>query len=223
MVLGAVYACGAAVVSLCRTWHRASFSAAFCLAIWAAAILFRADVPAALLYESVTAAGGFYLLRRRVRPARLAAPAGAKPSTPENPYLKRSAAALRELYDSFFRGAPTPTPENPAVLFDRAAEQVCRGCVLCGNCWHQNYSSTYNAFNDACPAMLRRGQAVSADFPTYFSSRCVRFSDFLTAVNSELRAYLLRRQYRQRLLDVRQQAQLLRGQYRAGRVAGIGD
>ena len=207
VLLGAIYGCGAALASLCRFWPRAALSAAFCLTVWVAAVLFRADIPAALLYEAILASGGFYLLRRRAKPARLASPAAAEPSALEEPHLKRSAAALRELYDSFFRGAPSPAPENPAVLFDRAAEQVCRGCVLCGNCWHQNYNSTYNAFNDACPHMLRRGQAVAQDFPSYFSSRCVRFGDFLTAVNGELHTYLLRRQYRQRLVDIRREAQ----------------
>ena len=58
---------------------------------------------------------------------------------------------------AFFRGTSPPPPENPSVIFDRAAERVCRRCVLRTACWQQNYNATYNAFNDACPAMLRRG------------------------------------------------------------------
>lgn len=34
----------------------------------------------------------------------------------------KPAAALRDLYDSFFRGTAPEKPENPSVLFDRAAE-----------------------------------------------------------------------------------------------------
>ncbi|MBQ9647910.1 MAG: SpoIIE family protein phosphatase, partial [Oscillospiraceae bacterium] len=37
------------------------------------------------------------------------------------------------------------------------------------------------------------------DFPSYFVDRCVRFPTFLAAVNTELRAFLLRRQYRREL------------------------
>ncbi|MFR3922182.1 MAG: hypothetical protein ACLTYN_09665 [Dysosmobacter welbionis] len=40
--------------------------------------------------------------------------------------LTRMAAALRALYDSMGRAAPVSTEENPAVVFDRAAEKVCR-------------------------------------------------------------------------------------------------
>ena len=49
--------------------------------------------------------------------------------------LTRMAAALRALYDSMGRAAPVSTEENPAVVFDRAAEKVCRGCALCELCW----------------------------------------------------------------------------------------
>lgn len=208
-LLGAVYGCAAALTALCRPWPRIIGALAFCLSAGASAILFKADIPEAALYEALAASVLFLPLGRRVqhRPARLKAPSAAASPAPESPYLRQSAAALRELYDSFFRGAAPTPPENPSVLFDRAAEQVCRGCVLCSSCWHQNYNSTYNAFNDACPKLLQRGQALAQDFPLYFSSRCVHFTDFLTAVNGELKTFLLRRQYRQRLLEVRQQAQ----------------
>ena len=93
------------------------------------------------------------------------------------------------------------------MIFDRAAEQVCRSCVLCANCWQQNYNATYNAFNDACPALLRRGTAQSEDFPLYFTARCVHLREFVAAVNEELRLFLLRRQYHRQLTCSRRQAQ----------------
>ena len=55
-------------------------------------------------------------------------------------------------------------------------------------------------------ALLRRGQGRGEDFPSYFSERCIHFSSFLSAVNGELRAYLLRRQYRRLLEDDRAKA-----------------
>ena len=85
------------------------------------------------------------------------------------------------------------------MIFDRAAEQVCRSCVLCAICWQQNYNATYNAFNDACPALLRRGTAQPEDFPLYFTARCVHLREFVAAVNGELRLFLLRRQYHRQL------------------------
>lgn len=124
--------------------------------------------------------------------------------------LLKAAGALRELYDSMGRSAPAASEENPAIVFDRAAEKVCRDCALCPLCWQREYTNTFNALNDATPYLLERGRAMAKDFPPYFSSRCIHLPDFLTAVNGELSAYLLRRQYRRQLEETRRSA---RGQY----------
>ena len=123
--------------------------------------------------------------------------------------LRMSAAAQRSVYESV--SAPkSQTEENPAVIFDRAAEVVCRGCALCELCWSREYISTFNAFNDATPAIMERGRAESGDFALHFSSRCIHFPQFISAVNTEVSALLLRRQYRRRIEAERQRT---RGQY----------
>ena len=96
------------------------------------------------------------------------------------------------------------------MVFDRAAEKVCRGCALCELCWQKEYTGTFNALNDATPFLLERGRALAKDFPSYFADRCIHLPDFLTAVNGELSAFLLRRQYRRQLEETRRSA---RGQY----------
>jgi len=123
--------------------------------------------------------------------------------------LRMSADALRALYESF--GAPTPKKEeNPAVIFDRAAEAVCRGCTLRDICWNKEYVSTFNAFNDATPVLLERGRAQPSDFAQHFASRCIHFPQLLAAINTEVTALLLRRQYRH---QIEQERQRTRGQY----------
>ncbi|MBQ9346432.1 MAG: SpoIIE family protein phosphatase, partial [Oscillibacter sp.] len=115
--------------------------------------------------------------------------------------LERAAAALRELYDAC---APEEEPEEgPSEVFDRAAERVCRTCPLCSVCWENSYASTFQSLNDAVPRLLDRGRLLSADLPARFTDRCVRLGEFLSAVNTELSAYLLRRQYRRRLAEAR--------------------
>lgn len=133
--------------------------------------------------------------------------------TPKNDSLRRrlqmSAEALRSLYDSC--GAPaTQKEENPAVVFDRAAEMVCRSCTLRDICWDREYISTFDAFNDATPAIMSRGRAEAHDFAPHFAGRCIHFPQLLSAINTEVRALLLRRQYHQRLEQERQRS---RGQY----------
>ena len=123
--------------------------------------------------------------------------------------LNRAAAALRDLYDSMGRTPPS-ADENPAIVFDRAVEKVCRGCALCDLCWQKEYTGTFNAFNDATPYLLERGRALPKDFPSHFTGRCIHLPDFLAAVNGELSAFLLRRQYRRQLEETRRSA---KGQY----------
>ena len=124
--------------------------------------------------------------------------------------LRAAAEAFRDLYESLGRTPVRDLEENPAILFDRAAEKVCRDCALCSLCWRKEYVGTFNAMNDAAPFLLERGRALAKDFPSYFADRCIHLTDYLSAVNGELSAYLLRRQYRLRLEESRREA---RGQY----------
>lgn len=123
--------------------------------------------------------------------------------------LRMSAEALRSVYESIST-TRKGSEENPAVIFDRAAEVVCRGCALREVCWSREYISTFNAFNDATPAILERGRAEKEDFALHFSSRCIHFPQLVSAINTEVSAHLLRRQYRRRLEAERQRT---RGQY----------
>ena len=124
--------------------------------------------------------------------------------------LRLSAEALRALGESFSSSPQPKKEENPAVVFDRAAEVVCRGCALRDLCWNKEYVSTFNAFNDATPLMLERGRAEPSDFAVHFASRCIHFPQLLSAINTEVTALLLRRQYRRQLDRERERS---RGQY----------
>ena len=98
-------------------------------------------------------------------------------------------------------------PENDgdiSVIFDRAAERVCRGCSDRELCWQREYAATFGALNDATPAMLRRGRARAEDFPAFFAHRCLHLSDFLSGVNEELTALFCRRQYKARIRESRE-------------------
>ena len=126
--------------------------------------------------------------------------------------LRAQLSAAAKAFEELAAGFPRLSvgEENPSVLFERTAEQVCRSCALADTCWKKEYQTSYDAFNHASCAMLRRGSAEAADFPPYFSDRCTRFPAFLAQLNIELRSYLQRRQYRSRLCAAHRMAQ---GQY----------
>ncbi len=119
--------------------------------------------------------------------------------------LAATASAFRGVSDSLrtaFAG-PGPNDNDAATVFDRAAGRVCRRCPLQSACWQRDYVATYTALNDALPAMLERGRGEGADFPTWFSGKCMKFPAFLAACNEELAGLLYRRQYRARLRESR--------------------
>ena len=216
----AVYGFGALAMSPERRARRVGAALLWCVPLLLLSLPLRAEQGLILLYEGLCATLVFLLLPNRLFGGkRLAAERDAETAeAAEREQEECSAArrrlhatslALRELYDSLMR-TPKAEEENPAMIFDRAAERVCRGCSLRTICWERDYAKTYNALNDATGALLAQGRGRGGDFPSYFTDRCIRFPSFLSAVNAELSAFLLRRQYRGRLADARAQAA---GQY----------
>lgn len=119
--------------------------------------------------------------------------------------LSATAGAFRQVRDSLRSAFPERglNDADPAAVFDRAAERVCRRCALRGTCWEQDYVSTFNALNDALPIMMEKGKGEATDFPAWFPSRCLQFSSFLRAANEEVTALRYRRQYQSRLRESR--------------------
>lgn len=118
--------------------------------------------------------------------------------------LGETARAFQKVRDSLREAFPEgENDEDPATVFDRAAERVCRNCALRGICWEQDYVSTFNALNDALPAMMERGKGETGDFPGWFTGRCLKFPAFLQAANEETAALRYRRQYKNRLRENR--------------------
>ena len=212
LLFAAVYGL-AGLLAGSRDGRRGSAATVYIAAVLLAVLPARHPLAEPLLLESMFGTGVFLMLPGRLLDGKRVLrdkPGEGAGREKLKAQLNRTAAALRDLYDSMGRGAPISTEENPAIIFDRAAEKVCRGCALCDLCWQREYTSTFNALNDATPFLLERGRALAKDFPGYFSSRCIHLPDLLTAINGELSAFLLRRQYRRQLEETRRSA---RGQY----------
>lgn len=191
LYMTAVLCAAAAAAAWLRRYPRLLAAGGFCAGAVLCAWLLGEVRPLALFCQSLTAAGLWLLVP---------APAGRRLASAAVPREAAApAAAFQAVYDSLNADVPLLRPENPAVLFDRAAEQVCRDCPIRSDCWQTHYTDTCNAFNDACPALLRRGRALAEDFPLYFASRCVRLPRLLSALDGQLSGFLQRRASHARL------------------------
>ncbi len=197
----ACFGFAALLTSLFQRGSRVRASIVFPLAAAAFTLPLGNLAALTLLYECLAGTLLFLLVPTQLLRGLREENAAGQSETPDDGLrrrLREAAAGLRELYDSVGRAEPPPE-ENPAVVYDRAAEAVCRDCALRERCWVNEYNRTYTALSDATLALLRNGEGSGGDFPAYFTDRCIRFPSFLSAVNAELRAYLLRLQYRRRL------------------------
>jgi stage II sporulation protein E len=206
------YALAGLAAGLCRGKRR--MTAAFTYTLTnAAAVLWTWDrgLPISILYEAPLAALLFLLVPERVMrrlgvwlAPELSGPSDLQAQKLVQQKLEATAQAFRTLSESIRAAFRPPRNDNDvATVFDRAAGRVCRGCALRDRCWKQDYAATFNALNDATPAMVDRGRAEAGDFPRHFSSRCLHLPAFLTAVNEELTALFYRRQYNARVQESR--------------------
>lgn len=164
-----------------------------------------------ILYEVLFASLAFLLLPER--PLRklgawlapeTAGPADLRAQRLVRQKLEHTAQAFSSLCDSLRSAFRPPENDNDiATVFDRTASRLCRTCSLRGRCWQQDYNTTFNALNDATPAMVERGRAERTDFPGHFSARCIHFPAFVATVNEELTALFYRRQYNAHIRESR--------------------
>jgi stage II sporulation protein E len=116
--------------------------------------------------------------------------------------VEQTALAFRDLYETVRTVSGHDKNDNDvAAVFDRAADVVCLNCSKTSKCWHQEYQSTVDAMNNATPAMLRRGSLDAADLPEHFLKKCINISEFVEAVNAEVKSMMYRRQYKKRLRE----------------------
>ena len=114
--------------------------------------------------------------------------------------VEQAAEAFSELYDAAQIAAESAVDtDNQAVIFARTADSACRSCERAQKCWQESYNATRDALNNVTPVIMRRGRLEAADLPDYFADECVNLDGFVAAGNYELRAFLFRRQLKNRL------------------------
>lgn len=208
LLYAVVLAAGGGCASYLKARPRWLSAAVMCLLLSLTVLTLECDYAAAMLYEALFGAVAYLVIPRRWLPQQAvdaAAEEGSRPAQAAavpamaREVLREGAEAYRALYEELLRPAAPSSAENPSVIFDTAADAVCRHCVLVKKCWQQEYDATYSAFNDAVGPILRRGRAEASDFPLHFATGCLHFPSLLSAIDRSTYGYLLRRQYRTRL------------------------
>lgn len=184
-----------------------------CPLVWAMTALWAGAEPVsrAILGEGLMGAAVFALLPgrflRRVGvwlAPEFTGPADLRAQRNARQRLESTARAFRTLGESVRESLRPPGNDNDvSSVFERAANRVCRNCPARNRCWQEGYSATFNALNDATPAMVERGRGLPEDYPRHFADRCLRFPAFLEGVNGEYVALLYRRQYNARVRECR--------------------
>ena len=171
-------------------------------ALWAPA----SEARLSLFYETFAASVVFMLIPERPMEAarlKLTAPGeenGQALSIFWRERLKNSARAFRELHECLTRlfAAGKKYDADPARIYSRAADKVCRKCRGYGSCWASPQSAARTAANDAMNTILAKGGASLQDFNAYFTAACHNAEAFVSAVDSEVKRYIEQRGQRER-------------------------
>ena len=111
--------------------------------------------------------------------------------------------AFRELFEAGKAGLQTRPRENPAEIYDRASEGICRTCPGASRCWSQRYADTVEVMNGLTPILEARGSVAVSDLPAGFAGECQRVEGLVAALNAEARTFLTRRELSWRLRESR--------------------
>lgn len=203
------YALAALVAGLLRAHRRVLCAAAFSMAgslcaLWSGSLALSVSA----VYEAALSALLFLLIPQRLLDQAGVLFAPETRSSKAQWTFQTASRRLRQAADAFdqvftaLRSAFDRAPDNgedPSIIYDRCANRVCVRCALRDKCWQRDYQDTYDLLNAALAPMLERRQARAEDFPQRFRDKCCRFSSFLTVVNEELSAHLLRRRYQKQV------------------------
>ena len=188
--------------------NRLIFTLAFVLVdAGAAVVALHTDAAPKILYEVFLASIVFIILPASMvsrlsslLPERMRGGGAARAREYTRRRVEQAAEAFSELYDAAQQAAEVAVDtDNTAAIFARAAEGACRKCDSSNRCWQEEYSATRDAMNNATAAMLRRGTLTESDLPPHFTEACTNLDGYIAAANYELRAFLFRRQLKNRL------------------------
>lgn len=96
--------------------------------------------------------------------------------------------------------------EDISMMFDKAAERVCKRCSRAGECWVTGFNSTYKSMFRMLEIMERKGELIEDDADGFFADRCLRLRSMVREMNRLFEIYKINCVWKSKLAENRELA-----------------
>ncbi len=91
-----------------------------------------------------------------------------------------------------------------SLMFDTAADRVCKNCDRADFCWKNDFSATYTAMFKFLEIMERKGYMQLSDVPKAFSDKCVHLLPLINEINRLFEIYKINITWKSKLQENRE-------------------
>lgn len=91
-----------------------------------------------------------------------------------------------------------------ALMFDTAADRVCRNCSKVNDCWGKNFNDTYKTMFKLLEIMEVQGGITEDDVNQYLSTRCIHLRNLVAELNRQFEIFKINRIWKTRLCESRE-------------------
>ncbi len=96
--------------------------------------------------------------------------------------------------------------EDVSMMFDSAAERVCKKCSRVGDCWVTGFNTTYKSLFRMLEIMERKGELTEDDADSFFADRCLRLRALVREMNRLFEIYKINCVWKSKLNENRELA-----------------
>ncbi len=91
-----------------------------------------------------------------------------------------------------------------SLMFDTAADRICKSCDRAGYCWQKDFNATYATMFKFLEIMERNGGLRLEDVPKSFSDKCIRLLPLITEINRLFEVYKVNTSWKGKLRENRE-------------------
>ena len=114
--------------------------------------------------------------------------------------LSLTADSFETLSNTFVRLSDN---QDIAMMFDTAADHICRDCSRVHVCWNKNFNATYQTMFKFLEIMERKGSLNPEDIDPVFSDNCLHLSSLTREINRLFEIYKINQVWKGKLRENR--------------------